>query len=224
MIDGPSLNPFDLARQYLADWTPGVIFDVGANIGQSAKAFARQFPEATIHCFEPSPDAFLQLVMATARLPKVRTHCLALGQADATLGLTQDRYSAMNRLLPAGTQLPDGAVKVQVRHGAAVMQELGLPHVGYLKIDTEGHDHEVLLGFLPVLDRVDFIEVEAAMNPYNTTHVPLARFEDLLRPLGFQLFHIFEQKMEWKRGGRPVLRRCNPVFINGRLADLTGIR
>jgi hypothetical protein len=29
--------------------------------------------------------------------------------------------------------------------------------------------------------------------------------------------------MEWKRRGRPVLRRANLVFINGRFADLTGI-
>lgn len=223
-MTAPPVTPFELARQYLPDWTPQVIFDVGANIGQSAKAYARQFPAAALHCFEPSPDAFVQLVMATARFPNVTAHCLALGRVDATLALTQGRYSTLNRLLPAKAPRPDSAVPVPVRPGADLFHALNLARIDFLKIDTEGHDLEVLLGFLPVLGQVDFIQVEAGMNPYNSSHVPLRAFEDLLQPLGFQLFHIFDQKMEWKRGGRPVLRRCNPVFINGRLTELAGIR
>jgi hypothetical protein len=103
------------------------------------------------------------------------------------------------------------------------MEELGLDHIDFLKIDTEGHDLEVLHGFLPRLGQVDFVEVEAGMNPYNTTHVPFDRLAGFLREAGFHLAHIFQQKMEWKRGGQPVLRRCNPLFVNRRLADLSGI-
>lgn len=37
------------------------IFDVGANIGQSAKAFANAFPNAVVYSFEPFPAAFHEL-------------------------------------------------------------------------------------------------------------------------------------------------------------------
>jgi FkbM family methyltransferase len=223
-MNEPPRDPFDLIGRYLPDWQPKVIFDVGANVGQSARTYARLFPLARIHSFEPSPASFGQLVLATSGLPNVTPHRLALGRVDATLDLTQGKDSAMNRLLPADSTPPDGTVRVTVRTGADLLRKETIDHLDFLKIDTEGHDHEVLQGFLPVLDKVDFIQVEAAMNPYNKTHVPFGKLSNLLRKEGFHLFHIFDQKMEWKRGGRPVLRRCNPVFISGRLVDLQGIR
>jgi FkbM family methyltransferase len=223
MSDAPK-DPFDLILRYLPGWSPGVIFDVGANVGQSAKAYARQFPQAQIHSFEPSPQTFQELCQTVVRFPKVVAHCLALGRTEATLGLTQGRRSAMNRLLPDGTELQDGAVEVPVRTGANLMQALGIEHIDLLKIDTEGHDLEVLHGFLPLLDRVDFIQVEAGMNPYNETHAPFVKLDGFLKDAGFHLSHIFDQKLEWKRGGQPILRRCNPLYVNGRLLDLQGIR
>jgi FkbM family methyltransferase len=222
MIDAPR-DPFDLILRYVPDWRPAVIFDVGANVGQSAKGYARQFPEAIVHSFEPSPQTCELLAEKMQRFPNVVVHCLALGQGTAIRGLTQGRNSAMNRLLPADKPMPKGAVSVSVRSGSDVMRDMKIDHIDFLKIDTEGHDLEVLHGFLDRLDQVDFIEVEAGMNPYNTTHVPFARLAGLLQGAGFHLAHIFEQKMEWKRGGQPVLRRCNPLFVNGRLADLAGI-
>jgi Methyltransferase FkbM domain len=103
------------------------------------------------------------------------------------------------------------------------LRDLNIAHVDFMKIDTEGHDLEVLFGFEPVLDQVDFIQVEAGMNPYNTTHVAFGKLDGMLQESGFYLFLILDQKMEWKRRGRPVLRRCNPVFINLRLVNLRGI-
>lgn len=220
--DAPS-DPFDLILRYLPGWAPAVIFDVGANIGQSAKAYATRFPHATIHSFEPSPETFLALTEKMFRFPNVVTHCLALGQGSATLGLTQRRNSAMNRLLSGDKPLPKGAVQVDVRSGFDLMHELKIDHIDYLKIDTEGHDLNVLHGFRDRLGQVDFVEVEAGMNAYNTTHVPFVRLASHLEGAGFHLAHIFEQKMEWKRDGQPVLRRCNPLFVNRRLVDLTGI-
>jgi FkbM family methyltransferase len=217
-------DPFSLIRHYLPDWQPSVIFDVGANVGQSAKPYARRFPGAAIHSFEPSPATFRQLVDATRMLPQVVPHCLALGRGEARMQLAPGRRSTMNHLLPQGSAAPEGAVEVRVSAGATVMQELAVDRIDYLKIDTEGHDLEVLHGFLPVLDRIDFVEVEAGMNPYNRTHVPFAELDGFLKGGGFSLLHIFGQKMEWKRGGRPVLRRANPVYIARRLVDTSGIR
>lgn len=223
MPDTPK-DPFDLILRYLPDWSPAIIFDVGANIGQSAKGYARRFPDARIHSFEPTPQTFQELAETVLRFPNVVAHCLALGRTDETLGLTQGRKSAMNRLLPRDAVLPEGAIHVEVRTGASLMRNLGIDRIDFLKIDTEGHDLEVLHGFKPMLDRVDFIQVEAGMNPYNATHVPFAQLDGLLKDAGFHLAHIFDQKMEWKRGGQPILRRCNPLYINGRLLDLQGIR
>jgi FkbM family methyltransferase len=220
----PFKDPFSLIGRYLPDWSPAIIFDVGANVGQSAEGYAQRFPGAVIHCFEPSPASHAALVTAMAPYAGVTAHRLALGRTEARLSLTQTGRPTMYHLLPAGSETEEQSVEVDVRPGIDVMRDLKIERVDFLKIDTEGHDLEVLWGFLPALDRVDFVQVEAGMNPYNTTHVPFARLDDLLKGAGFALFHIFEQRMEWKRGGRPVLRRSNPVYINGRLVNTRGIR
>jgi FkbM family methyltransferase len=212
-----------MVRRYFKDWAPRLIFDVGANIGQMSVSYATAYPEAAIHAFEPSPEAYQKLVENTAGFPNVVTHPFALGRAEAVHGFAQSSASTMNHLLAPTAAPGEGTIKVQVRTGADTFRDLAAARIDYLKIDTEGHDYDVLLGMVPVLADVDFIEVEAAMNPYNKTHVPIRKVEDLLWHLGFHLFHIMEQTMEWKRGGRPVLRRSNPVFINGRFVDLRRI-
>ena len=219
----PTPIPFPMVRRYFKDWAPKLIFDVGANIGQTSVTYATAFPEAIIHAFEPSPEAYQKLVENTSGFPNVVTHPFALGRTDAVLGFAQSSASTRNRLLPATAAGGENTIQVQVRNGADAFRDLSASRIDYLKIDTEGHDYDVLLGMVPVLAQVDFIEVEAAMNPYNKTHVPIRKVEDLLWHLGFHLFHIMEQTMEWKRGGRPILRRSNPVFINGRFVDLRRI-
>ena len=219
----PPPDLFGLIKIYLPDWAPSLVFDVGANVGQTVADVVRRFPECKVHAFEPSPASFRQLALATSGFPNVTAHACALGRHPATLGMIENGTSTMNRLLPANSQTNDSTPMVKVRTGADVVRELDAPRIDLLKIDTEGHDYEVLVGFLPVIQQVDFIQVEAAMNPYNKTHRPLRLFEDLLWHEGFYLFHMFEQTMEWKRGGRPVLRRCNPVFINGRHLNLDKI-
>lgn len=103
------------------------------------------------------------------------------------------------------------------------MADLSIDRIDFLKIDTEGHNLQVLTGFGAALDRVDFLQVEAGMNAYNKTHCAFQDFVDFLAPRDFLLFYIADQKLEFKSGGRPVLRRANPVFIAGRLVDLAGL-
>jgi FkbM family methyltransferase len=213
-------DPFDLILKDRPDWAPAVIFDVGANTGQSAVAYARRFPETIIHSFEPAKPAHAELTLAALGYPNVVPHRLALGRATGRRGITRAKRLTMNRILPEHAKLAPNAAMIDMQSGADAMRALDIDRIDYLKIDTEGHDLDVLHGFLPVIDRIDFIEVEAAMNPYNSRHVPFAAFEAFLRDAGFHLAYIFQQKLEWQPGARPLLRRCNPLFVNGRLLDL----
>ncbi len=213
---------FTLIGRRLPDWQASVILDIGANVGQSALGFAAAFPKATVHSFEPFPASYRKLVLNTAHLANIMPHQIGLGARDAILHMTDGEVSAQNHLLAEDT-LDETAVEVEVREGAGLLQSLGVGPVSYIKIDTEGHDLDVLRGLTTALPRVDFIQVEAGMNPYNTTHVPFQALTDFMTRHGFLLFHIFEQVFEFKQGGRPVLRRANPLFINARLVDLEGI-
>jgi len=214
---------FRQITRHLPDWRPGVIFDVGANIGQSCTSYASMFPDAMIHAFEPVPESFAELRNRIEPYPNIAAHPIGLSSRAGEARMTAIGTTTGNRLVGAEERVAAKTQAVRLDTGAAVATELGVAAISFLKIDTEGHDLDVILGFAPMLDAVDFVQVEAGMNPYNRTHVPFRILEDTLRHFGFLLFNIFEPTQEFKRGGRPVLRRTNPVFINARLVDLTGI-
>jgi hypothetical protein len=48
-------------RRAEPSFSPKLIFDVGANVGQSAELFLSAFPEARIQCFEPAEGTFAAL-------------------------------------------------------------------------------------------------------------------------------------------------------------------
>jgi len=91
----------------------------------------------------------------------------------------------------------------------------GVERINYLKIDTEGHDLEVLKGSVNMISerRIDLIEVEAGMNPSNLLHVPFETLKDYLESCSYVVFGIYEQAWE-TRTGEAHLRRINAVFVS----------
>src|SRR5687768_17293358 len=67
---------------YLPNTPIRTVFDVGANVGQSATRFAQEFPGAAIHSFEPVASTFEKLSRAVPS--RVRCHQIALGAAQDT--------------------------------------------------------------------------------------------------------------------------------------------
>jgi FkbM family methyltransferase len=212
----------DIARS-LPGWQPSVIFDVGANIGQTSTRLATWFPDARIHAFEPVAASFAKLSATAEGFANLSAHQVALSCADGQARVSAIGTSTANRLLPRGGAHGDSGEAIRTSTGATMAAALGVDAVSFLKIDTEGHDLDVVLGFAPLLPAIDFVQVEAGMNPYNRTHVPFRILEDALRHFGFLLFNFYDRTLEFHRGGRPVLRRADAVFIHRRLVDLDGI-
>src|SRR5262245_6463410 len=63
------------------------VLDIGANIGIAALYFARAFPNATIHCFEPEPRNCDVLEANARTCERIRVHRFALGAEDGELRL-----------------------------------------------------------------------------------------------------------------------------------------
>ena len=131
--------------------------------------------------------------------------------------------SVLSRTVRDGDKAFGTTIQVPIEAGHAWAGRNGVFPISLLKIDTEGADLDVLVGFEPLLAHVDAVQVEASMNPHNRAHVPFRDIEDFLRARGFLLFRFYDQTFEWKKGGRPVLRRADAAFINARLVSLDGI-
>src|SRR5688572_29817207 len=76
----------------------GLILDVGANTGRSARYFSNLFPNHEIWSFEPGAQAFADLT-AAPDLAKVKKFKLALGDRDGVATLNKFGGSEMNSLL-----------------------------------------------------------------------------------------------------------------------------
>lgn len=200
------------------------IFDVGANVGQTATAFAASFPDAGIRSFEPFSATFVMLQQNTARLPKVSCEQLALGSAAGSVSVPLQTSSVNNSLRASPVSSGVGAeetIEVDTLDGYCSARDID--EIDYLKIDTEGHDLEVLKGAREMLaaHKVGFVQVEAAMTRENRKHVAFAEFDNHLWNFGYVLFGIYEQTPEWD--GEARLRFANPVFISPKMMDSLGL-
>jgi FkbM family methyltransferase len=189
-------------NRYLPEWKCDVIFDVGANIGQSAQEFSKRLKYTTIHCFEPFPSTFEELRKNTRGLVNIQLHPFALSSKSGEVLVNEGNCSTNNSITPVvqeagGASAP--SIQIETKTLTEVFEELGLVRISLLKIDTEGHDLEVLHGSELVLDQlaIDVIHVEAGMNPTNHHHVPFEDLKSYLESKSYFLFGVYEQTGEF---------------------------
>jgi FkbM family methyltransferase len=205
---------------YLPNVSIDLIFDVGANIGQSVETYKAWFPKAKVHCFEPTKNTFEQLKANTKGGNNIQCHNLALGASNRTGDIVLNKdLSVMNVLAPESEAIGNIDVgtdrqEISVETLDSFCHSNNIAEISYLKIDTEGSDLEVLKGANRMLTKkkISIIEVETGMNPDNTYHVPFECVKSYLESAGYFLFGIYEQVYEWQLN-QPQLRRANSVFI-----------
>jgi FkbM family methyltransferase len=205
---------FDLSDSVPA-LAPAVIFDVGANVGQSAETFLRAYPAAKIYCFEPVNASFRALREALEdKAAQVDLHQLAMGAERGQRRIATHGTGTCATMLTPSTDEYQQSEEIQVDTLDAFCSDAGIAQIGYLKIDTEGNDLNVLRGADGLLGRgaAAVIQVEAGMHPENRLHVPLEDLKAHLQKYGYRCFGIYEPVAEWTTG-EPYLRRVNAVFI-----------
>ncbi len=116
----------------------GLCLDIGANIGCIAQALAASGFEVV--AFEPQPEVFKLL---TANV-SCATHCVALGSESGTADMPKVHYSERGNFggLGCGFKSIYGSYEVPVR----TLDSFDFAGVGFIKLDVEGYELEVLRG------------------------------------------------------------------------------
>jgi FkbM family methyltransferase len=197
-----------------------IIFDIGANVGQSTERFNAYFPSAAIWSFEPASEFYSELSNRFSNITSIRCERLAVGATEGEVELALTTWPTMNHVATQSEKLPSpiavkGLEKVAMTTLDKYCSRNNIPRIDFLKIDTEGFDLEVLRGTTSLISRglISFIQCECSVTPDNRYHCSLETIRHFLEHLGHRLFGFYDQAEDWTTGA-PNLRRVNAVFIS----------
>ncbi len=133
-----------------AGFEPGVIFDLGSNIGLSLVYFHLRYPNAAIFGFEPDPASLEKLERNTRELGNVTVE--AVGASDPAGELVF--YSSDETWSSSLYRQRDFQREVTVRCKRldSLVAEAGVEAIDLLKITIEGAEFAVLPGFSGLTD------------------------------------------------------------------------
>ena len=172
---------------------PGdIAIDCGANLGAITRILAAG--GATVHAFEPNPDAFGVLQVAVGKMPNVHLHAAAVLDAPGRMTLhlhmnydrNPERFSSGSSLI-AEKRNVDGGRGVEVEVVDLVAFIAGLPGpVKLLKIDIEGSEYAILHALIDrgVIDRIESIFVETHAHAIPSLRETDARLRQRIAELG----------------------------------------
>jgi FkbM family methyltransferase len=164
------------------------VIDVGANIGQFAKGIRPYFPDATIYCIEPQPEAFAALSTWAMTQLHVCPINLALGSEPGEFQFHQHLdHSPSSSLLPNTitctniypVTLRQRLIKVQVETLDALVSRFDPPLADeiLMKIDVQGYEDRVISGGVATLRRARVCIIEVNLD---SLYQGQATFRELL--------------------------------------------
>ncbi|MDJ1482172.1 FkbM family methyltransferase [Cytophagaceae bacterium YF14B1] len=145
-----------------------VVFDVGANIGKYVKTLADFFPSAEIYAFEPNFNTYQELKQFAS--DKIKCINAGLGSKEET----QKIYTYANQQTSSHATLYKEVLTDLHRQNEILeldfqtltldnfCSENNIERIHLLKIDTEGHEMEVLKGAKQMIQggKIDMIQFE----------------------------------------------------------------
>ncbi|MDP9005246.1 MAG: FkbM family methyltransferase [Verrucomicrobiota bacterium] len=212
-------NPFIDVRQ-LAATPPRIVFDVGANEGQTAEELKEIFPDAKLYCFEPYVAAFRALQEKFSGDPNIFLERSALGDRKGETTLYENAESVTNSLLPnapeadlsqpASFATPIGQSTVSITTIDNFCTERSIDQIDFLKVDSQGFDLRILQGARRQLSehRVSFIVVEMLFAPLYSGQAHFHEIYEFLTSLGYRLVGLYAVH----RSETGVILWCDALF------------
>mgnify|MGYP001122910860 CR=1 FL=1 len=218
-------DPFVDMQHFLKEEKKPLIFDVGANIGQSVDRFRDVFPKSTIHSFEPSPSAFEKLKVHCRDLPDVTPWNFGVGSINTTLPFLENEHSVMSSFLSPykgchGKIIQSTDVKIITLDSFSEKQKIEYIHI--LKSDTQGFDFEVFKGAGRLMkeNRIGLIYFEFT---FSEMYKGLPSFYDVFKYLSdnnFALVTFYESHFQKELVGWTDALLINRAFYQNRMKVL----
>jgi FkbM family methyltransferase len=177
--------------------TISTVFDVGANVGQTAQWVRHYLPHSHIYCFEPISSVHEQLVRNTISFKNIRTECIAFGEKkeDVIVRLHKEHTvlnSLKSELMSHDQSSEEETVKVRrIDHYCSTNNII---QIDLLKIDTEGFEMNVLKGASDMLmqGKIAFILCEVGFLRGNARNTYFADICEYLSAYGYYFQGMYQ--------------------------------
>jgi FkbM family methyltransferase len=186
-------------KRFFKTKPPTILFDIGANVGQTAQRFASFYSSADIYAFEPIQATYQILLSRTAKNPRIHCHCVALGEKSVEVEMRIGTNSqGSRRTYPDNSDQGGPREKVQMLQLDDFCEQHDISRIDLLKTDCEGYDLEVLLGARRLLSegQIDVIYCEVNFLR-DKRHADFFEVESYLYGLGYMFYGLYEYFGDW---------------------------
>jgi FkbM family methyltransferase len=211
-----------------------IIFDVGANAGQSIERFINLFKndDLNIYSFEPTPKLFEILknkynskknikIFQSALNDKIIKSKFFSYEYDKVNSFTQiDKNSKFNKFLSLKNKdflNLETQIEVQTNTIDNVVNEQNIDNIDVLKIDIQGNEDKVLEGSKILLksNKIKLIELELILGFGYQRQMSFFDIEKVLNPFGYRLIAIDNASnvIRWS------IYQVNLIYVNLELFD-----
>lgn len=204
-------NSLDDINKFIIRKSEPVIFDVGANNGQSIKRYKKIFEKPIIHSFEPVTDEINKLKEKYKNDKNLFLNNLAVGEKIGNLDFNinaKSSHSSFKKLIPNTTFIKKRSAQAYVDSEKYTVKKIptkiitlddyvkqnNIENIDILKIDTQGYEDKVLLGAQNLIkdNRIKFIELELIFSEIYESPLQIYDIEKILIPNNYKLFGISE--------------------------------
>lgn len=193
-----------------------IVFDVGANEGQTYRWVKHHQPGAKLYCFEPVRSTYEKLIGTYKNDSGAVFEQMALGDraGEQRIKLFSD-YSVLNSLrtdlMNHDENAKEEIIRIDTLDAYCVRHEI--KQIDLLKIDTEGYELSVLKGAENMLNqrKISFVYCEVGFMKSNNRNTNLAELTEYLAAKNYFFYGLYQlDAHDWYNGNH----LGNALFVN----------
>ncbi len=206
-----------------------IVFDVGANIGDYSQKIRAGFSKSKIYAFEPNPKTFELL---TRNLDSLTINCQNLGiSSKSSLQKiytysddTSSQHASIYKNVLLDLHKANSIIEMEFKNTTLddFCKINNINYIDFLKIDTEGHELEVLKGGMKMIHENKIGIIQFEFNEMNiVSRVFLKDFYEILK--GYDIYRLDSNKLiplfEYNSINE-IFKFQNLLAINKKLVEL----
>lgn len=199
-------------------YTPKVVYDIGAAVGDWTRNALGYWPECRFVCFEPLTERRKALEQLEKDHPgKIQVLDFGLGDVDGELPFGVTPFLWDSSFAYAG----ESSRSVRIQKLDTLIARGEIPYPDFIKIDVQGYERKVIGGGMLALQKADFVLMECTFRKF------CAQMSTLDETIGFMSekgFIPYEFVDFLRRPLDGAMGQCDILFIRKGHSLLSDLR